>query len=39
MGKIWVLLTMSDGDELIEWVFDNDIEKAKYFEKEYPWFI
>jgi len=26
----------SDGDELSEWVFDNDIEKAKYFEKEYP---
>ena len=26
----------SDGNELSEWVFDNDIEKAKYFEKEYP---
>jgi hypothetical protein len=26
----------SDGDELSEWVFDNSIEKAKYFEKEYP---
>ena len=26
----------SDGDELSEWVFDNNIEKAKYFEKEYP---
>ena len=26
----------SDGDELIEWVFDGSLEKAKYFEKEYP---
>jgi hypothetical protein len=26
----------SDGEELIEWVFDGSLEKAKYFEKEYP---
>ena len=26
----------SDGNELIEWVFDGSLEKAKYFEKEYP---
>lgn len=26
----------SDEEELIEWVFDGSLEKAKYFEKEYP---
>jgi hypothetical protein len=26
----------SDGEELIEWVFDGSLEKAKYFEREYP---
>lgn len=26
----------SDGEELIEWVFDGSLEKAKYFEKKYP---
>src|SRR5210317_11697 len=30
------ITSYSDGEELIEWVFDNSLEKAKYFEREYP---
>lgn len=30
------ITSYSDGEELIEWVFDGSLEKAKYFEREYP---
>lgn len=30
------ITSYSTGEELIEWVFDGSLEKAKYFEKEYP---
>jgi hypothetical protein len=34
--KYMDITNYSDGEELIEWVFDGSLEKAKYFEKEYP---
>jgi len=30
------ITSYSDGEELIEWVFDNDYDTAKSFEREYP---
>lgn len=30
------ITSYSDGEELIKWVFDGSLEKAKYFEREYP---
>ena len=30
------ITSYSNGEELIKWVFDGSLEKAKYFEREYP---
>ena len=30
------ITSYSDGEELIKVVFNNDYDKAKYFEREYP---
>jgi hypothetical protein len=34
--KYMDITNYSDGEELIEWVFDSSLEKAKQFEKNYP---